>query len=135
MCGKALKLAICATIAFALTASAPTQERTATDLAVVYVGAEDCGPCQVWRRDHLPKFAASAEFSRLTYREVLSPKLFQLLDDTYWPEELRRYRDRLDQRSGVPLWFVVANGNIAVTAQGLSQWQATALPTIRSLAR
>jgi hypothetical protein len=109
---------------------------TASDVTVIYVGADDCAPCQAWRRDGWPQFAASAEFSHLTYREVTSPKLFDLLNDEYWPDDLRRYRDKLDRSAGVPLWFVIADdAKPVLMARGLREWEAQALPKIRSLIR
>lgn len=105
------------------------------NVTVIYVGASDCPPCRLWHRDYLPRFATSGEFSRLTYREVLSPKLFTLMDDAYWPEDLRRYRGRLDRRSGVPLWFVVVEGRIALVGVGLHQWQDLVAPKVSSLLR
>ena len=104
-------------------------------VTVLYVGADDCAPCRVWRREHWARFQASPEFARLAYREVTSPKLFDLLDDDHWPEELRAYRGTLSRSSGVPVWLVVTNNEIVLTARGLRQWEEVALPKIRSLVR
>ena len=105
------------------------------DVAVIYVGASDCPPCRLWSRNYMPRFAASEEFSRLTYREVLAPKLFMVMDDAYWPQDLRRYRDRLDGRSAVPLWFVVVEDRVALVGVGLSQWEDQVVPKVNSLLR
>ena len=135
------KLAIAGTTAIAVTllaASSPvglwdSQQRA--NITVIYVGADDCAPCRAWRRDHWPKFRASPEFTRLNYREVTSPKLFDLLQDNYWPEDLRGHRNALDRTAGVPLWFVVRNDEVALQARGLRQWEEVALPRIRLLVR
>jgi hypothetical protein len=103
------------------------------EVTVIYVGADDCAPCRIWRRDRLPTFAGSREFKRLTYREVNSPKLFDLLKDEHWPADLRQYRDALDRSAGVPLWFVVADGQTTLTARGLREWGELAMPKIRSM--
>ncbi len=113
--------------------SAPVDANPA--VIVIYVGADDCAPCRNWRRDHWPAFRASAMFARLSYREVSSPRLFDLLKDDYWPDDLRARRDALDKGSGVPLWLIVANDGRALTARGLGQWEAVAVPAIRSLVR
>lgn len=105
------------------------------NVAVIYVGASDCPPCRVWSRDYLPRFAASDEFSRLTFREVLAPKLFTLMDDAYWPQDLRRYRERLDRRLAVPLWFVVVEDQVALVGVGLRQWEHQVVPKVNSLLR
>ena len=133
MHGTVTKMAACAVSVLVLSASGRQEQRVRPELTVIYVGAEDCPPCRLWRRDYFPQFERSSDFPRLSYREILSPRLFDLLDDKYWPDELRSYRDRLDQRSAVPLWFVVANGSIVMKAQGLREWTDTALPEIRSL--
>jgi hypothetical protein len=105
------------------------------NVAVIYVGARDCPPCRLWSRDYLPRFAASDEFSRLTFREVLAPKLFTLMDDAYWPQDLRQFRERLDGRSAVPLWFVVVEDQVALTGAGLRQWEDRVVPKVNSLLR
>jgi hypothetical protein len=113
-----------------------TPRSAASDVTVIYIGAEDCAPCRAWRRDGWPQFAASAEYSRLIYREVTSPRLADLLNDEYWPSDLRRYRDKLDRSAGVPLWFVIANdAKPVLMARGLREWEALVLPKIRSLVR
>jgi len=109
--------------------------RTPRQVTLVYVGADDCAPCRAWQRDAGPAFRASPEFARIVYEEVKSPKLFDLLDDAYWPLELRRYRERLDVKAGAPLWLLIADDAIVEKAFGLGQWQAIVLPKLRSLLR
>jgi hypothetical protein len=103
------------------------------EVTVIYVGADDCAPCRIWRRDRLPAFAGSPVFKRLTYREVTSPKLFDLLKDEHWPDDLRQYRDSLDKSAGVPLWFIVADDKMMLTARGLREWGEVAMPKLRSM--
>ena len=105
------------------------------DVTVIYLGADDCPPCRQWSRDYRPRFIASDEFPKLTYREVVAPKLFDLMDNRYWPQDLHGFRQKLDPRSAVPLWFVVVGDRIAVTATGLRQWEDRALPKINSILR
>jgi hypothetical protein len=113
----------------------PGRIEAAANVLVMYLGATDCAPCRTWQRDHWPQFAASSDFKRLAYREVTSPKLFDLLNDDYWPEDLRRYRKTLEANEGVPLWFIVTDGEVALTARGLREWDELALPIIKSLVR
>lgn len=107
----------------------------AHDVTLLYVGAEDCAPCRKWQREDGALFQATAEFQRITYREVKSPALFDLLKDEYWLADLRAFRDRLAPGTGVPLWLVVADGEIVEQQSGASRWQAAVLPKIRSLLR
>jgi hypothetical protein len=108
--------------------------RPARNVAVLYIGADDCAPCRAWRKEHWPNFVTSPEFRQLDYREVVSPKLFSLKDDSHWPDDLRRYRDEFMSRSGVPYWVVMVDGAPTLTAQGLSEWEKV-LSQLKALLR
>jgi hypothetical protein len=111
---------------------APSARR---DITLLYVGADDCAPCRAWQREDGPTFRSSSEFARVTYREVKSPSILDVLKDEYWPDDLRRYRERIGRGAGVPLWLVVANGEIVEQGFGASHWRSSVLPRIRSLLR
>lgn len=113
-------------------ASAPTARGPVT---LVYVGAEDCGPCRAWQLTERGQFLASVESADLVYREVKSPTLRDILKDEYWPHDLRPYRDRLGRGAGVPLWLVISGEEIVEQAFGPSQWRAAVLPRLTSLVR
>jgi hypothetical protein len=119
--------------AFRDDAALPAADRQ--PVMLLYVGADDCPPCRAWQLEARPKFQASAEFAAVTYREVKSPRLLDLLKDEYWPDELRSFRDQLDRRTGVPVWFIVFENGIVERSAGVSQWQSTVLPKVRSLLR
>jgi hypothetical protein len=102
---------------------------------LLYVGAADCAPCRVWQNGDAVRFRESAEFARVTYREVKSPTLRDALSDEMWPGDLRRYRDRLGRNAGVPLWLVVGDGEILAQGFGASQWRSVMLPSIRAFTR
>lgn len=105
------------------------------DVTLLYVGADDCAPCRAWQRADGPAFRSSPEFARVAYREVKSPSVLDLLKDEHWPDDLRRYRTRIGRAAGVPLWLVVADGEILAQGLGASQWRDSVLPKIRSLLR
>lgn len=115
--------------------SGPQRAPARPNVTLIYVGADDCPPCRRWSSDHLPRFTASDAFARLTYRRVVAPTLFTLMNDAYWPQDLRDYRNKLDRRSGVPLWFVVVDDRIALVAAGLHQWEDRVVPKVNSLLR
>ena len=104
-------------------------------LMLVYVGADDCAPCRIWQRGAGAEFRASPDFPRVTYREVRSPSLLDVLKDDYWPDDLRRYRDRLGQGAGVPLWLVISDQEVVERGMGPSQWASAVLPRLKSLLR
>ncbi|MBZ0141187.1 MAG: hypothetical protein K8H87_15685 [Pseudorhodoplanes sp.] len=127
-------IAVLGTAAF-LVVAAPTRSGEAKNVLLLYVGADDCSPCRKWQSDDGATFRSTAEFSRITYREVKAPKLFEVLKDEYWPDDLRLYRDKLGRGAGVPLWIVVSNGAVVEQRFGAAQWRAAVLPKIRSLLR
>lgn len=106
-----------------------------TDVMLLYVGAEDCAPCRAWQGGDGAAFFASPEFPRITYREVKSARLHDLLKDENWPDELRPYRDRLRRSDGVPLWLIIANQKIVQHRFGAAEWRTTVRPAIESLLR
>ena len=122
-----------AAIAYSL-ASLPSPSPR-SDITLVYVGAEDCAPCRKWQREDGTAFRSSGEFAHVMYREVKAPALFDLLKDEHWPQELRRYRERLPRGAGVPLWIVLAGGEVVDQSFGAAQWKSAVLPKIRSLLR
>lgn len=109
--------------------------KSAAQVTLVYVGAEDCAPCRQWQSGAKIDFRSSADYSRLTYREVKSPTLFDVLNDSHWPEDLRFLRGAIGARAGVPLWLVVADNRIVAQGFGLAQWNGLVLPRIKALVR
>jgi hypothetical protein len=105
------------------------------DLLLLYVGADDCVPCRTWQGGAGEAFRTSPEFARVSYREVKSPTLFDVLGDEHWPEDLRGYRDQLGPAAGVPLWLVIADREIVERGFGASQWHGAVLPKLKSLLR
>jgi hypothetical protein len=105
------------------------------DVMLLYVGAEDCAPCRAWQNGEGVAFQASAEFQRITYREIKSPHLLDVMKDENWPDEIRGYRDSLRRSDGVPLWLVVADHKIVEQRFGAAEWRARILPAIKSLLR
>jgi hypothetical protein len=125
-----LVAAAAAIAAATLAAKAPPPR--ASDLLLIYVGAEDCAPCRAWQNGDGAEFRKSSEFARIGYREVKSPRLYDLLEDEHWPEEIRAWRSRLKRSDGVPLWLIVSGNDVLVQRHGLAAWQASVMPTLRS---
>jgi hypothetical protein len=115
-----------------LTTGTPFSSRT---LTLVYVGAKNCAPCEIWQQNQGIALRDSKKFRRLTYREVKSPSLFDVLKDEYWAEDLRIYRQAIKREAGLPLWLVIADGQLVMQSFGLTQWQEAVLPKIKSLLR
>lgn len=105
------------------------------DIRLIYVGAEDCAPCRAWQNGDGAAFRKSTMFSRIGYREVKSPRLHDVLEDEYWPEELRAFRSQLKPSDGVPLWLIVSGNQVIARAFGPTAWNTIVLPTLRSRLR
>ena len=129
----AIAAAMLAMVAAASAIIGPPPAQAPNNVTVVYVGAENCAPCDKWQRDQGDIFRRSTEFSRLTYREVKSPSLLDVMKDDYWPEDLRQYRSTIGQGAGVPLWLVIADDRLVMQGFGARQWQGAVLPAIKSL--
>ena len=132
--GAVIGIAIAA-IAVTVWAGHVGKPASAKDVMLLYVGAEDCAPCRAWQNGEGAAFLASAEFPRITYREVKSPHLLDVLKDENWPDEIRLYRDGLRRSDGVPLWLVVSDHEIVEQRFGAAEWRASILPKIKSLLR
>lgn len=129
--GAILTVILPVVVAAILIGVSPAQP--AKNVTLVYVGAENCAPCEEWQRHQGDAFRRSAEFSRLTYRELESPSLLDVLKDDNWPEDLRSYRRAIGGGAGVPLWLVIADDRLVMQGFGARQWQEKVLPKIRSL--
>jgi hypothetical protein len=112
-----------------------TNPARSSKVTLLYVGATDCAPCRIWQNGDGMRFRESAEFARISYREVKSPTLRDALNDEVWPGDLRRYRDMLGRDAGVPLWIIVEDGEVLGRGFGASQWREVILPRVRALLR
>lgn len=140
--GSAATRMASAALALALAAVILTADRNdgsnvakAESVMLLYVGAENCGPCVTWQRSDGVAFRESKEFTRVSYREVKSPTLFDVLKDQNWPDDLVAYRQSIDRHAGVPLWLVVVDEQVVMQRSGLSQWQEAVLPKLKALLR
>ena len=124
-----------AAIAITVWRQYPGRPAPASNIMVLYVGAEDCAPCRAWKSGEGTAFFASPDFARITYREVKSPHLQDILNDENWPDEIRVYRKSLQRSDGVPLWLVVSDHEIVEKQHGTAQWRANILPKIKSFLR
>lgn len=105
------------------------------NIMLLYVGAEDCAPCRAWRKGDGAAFFASAEFARITYREVRSAHLEEVLNDENWPEDIRGYRSSIKRSDGVPLWLIISDHAIVEQRFGTPAWHERVLPALRSYLR
>jgi len=101
-------------------------------VVLLYVGADDCAPCRAWRNGEGAAFLASAESGRITYREVKSSHLEDILKDENWPEDIRGLRNGIHRSDGVPLWLVISDQVVVEQQFGATAWKQRVLPKIKS---
>jgi len=102
---------------------------------LLYVGADDCIPCRAWRQAHWAALRSAPPFAGLQFIEVRAERSEDLLQDSYWPEDLRRYRSAIPSGAGVPLWMLLHGETVLVRAWGAQQWYNRMLPALRHAAR
>jgi hypothetical protein len=130
--GRGIALVAMAVVVAAATMTRHFARAPQVDVMLLYVGADDCAPCRSWRSGDGAAFLASSESARITYREVRSPHLGDVLSDANWPEDIRGYRSRIKPSDGVPLWLVVADHAVVAQQFGTAAWRERVLPMIRS---
>jgi hypothetical protein len=121
-----------AAVVAALPVSQVSRPALAADITLIYVGADDCAPCRVWQNGDGAAFRQSSDFARISYIEVKSPRLHDVLKDENWPAEIRAYRGLLKRSDGVPLWLVLSNTEVIEQRFGPAAWRANILPAIKS---
>jgi hypothetical protein len=100
-------------------------------LTVIYIGADDCGPCRIWRRDKRRDCLGSGVFQNIKYREVIVSRLYDLLVEAQWPAALMFLREQVRARPGGPQWFIIQDGHIITWEAGLSAWRRVVWPMIQ----
>jgi hypothetical protein len=108
-----------------LAASAAGTARAANDLQVIYIGGQDCGPCQRWRSTYEARWLASPEYQRVVWYEVEPPHLMQAYQERHWPEALRPVLTQVPRKSGTPRFLIVDDGRIVSNEMGVSKWLNT----------
>ena len=99
----------------------------------VYVGADDCPPCQAWRKSELPRFEASTLRQRVDFRSVLAAHWSYVGDPYYWPAELAWIRADTDIARGAPQYVVAKDGKVLLRSFGTGSWKTKVLPLLERL--
>ena len=103
----------------------------ANDIAVVYLGANDCPFCQHWEARAKGELLASAEGKAVRYYEIKGETLRQPIMERHYPEELRWLARRLGPLRGVPRFVLLVNGKVAWSVFGTNDYETIFLPALR----
>jgi len=97
----------------------------ARDLQVIYVGGQDCPPCQRWIATYRDRWLASPEYRQVTWYEVAPPHLKEAYQERHWPDPLRPVLAQVPYKSVTPRFLVVQDGRIVSNESGVSKWLNT----------
>jgi hypothetical protein len=119
---------VAASVAIALAVPAE-----AARIQLIYVGADNCGPCKNWELFSEPAWRKSPEAKQVELRKVKVPFFINTASDSAWPEDLRWVRDRTNARSGTPRFIVVVDDRVVGTAFGTNGWSQRTVPLLARL--
>lgn len=90
----------------------PVRKNSSIDL--VYMGANDCQPCRLWKAFDLPKLRASNEFPHIRFTDVQKWIQDPIPGMENLPEHLRPMRDELvrviNRKGGSPMFALLVDG-------------------------
>lgn len=108
--------------------SGPDPTRPVT---LIYIRSPVCPYCLDWERTAEPRWLASPERARLTYRVLEFAHFRNIAEDSGWPEDLRWVRDRERLSRGTPRFIVIRDDDVLISAFGTGSWERDVLPVIR----
>ena len=107
----------------------------ANDIAVVYLGANDCPFCQHWearaKGELLAELRATPGGKSVRYYEVHGETLRQPIVERHYPEELKWLGRRLGPSRGVPRFILLVDGQVARSVFGTNDYASIFLPALR----
>ena len=107
----------------------------ADEIAVVYLGADDCPYCRHWearaKGELMGELRASPGGNAFRYYEVKGETLRQPIVERHYPEELKWLARRLGPSRGVPRFILVVNGEVTWSVYGTSEYEKIFLPALR----
>lgn len=85
-------------------------------IELVWMGGDDCPPCAVWKRQELPRFAATPEGRSIRITGVDKPIRSPVPAAEALPPAARVYKTQLDEasagRSGSPQMALMVDGKV-----------------------
>lgn len=92
------------------------QESPEPQITMVYMGGDDCPPCQGWRLFELPKLQKSEVFKRVKFFHAIKGIKSTVPPRMFLPAEIKEFKAKLDIASGgmggSPQTAILVNGEI-----------------------
>lgn len=105
------------------------------DIAVVYLGTNDCPFCQHWearaKGELLDELRTTPAVKAVRYYEVRGETLRLPIVERHYPDELKWLARKLGPSRGVPRFLLVVNGEIAWSVFGTNDYARIFLPALR----
>jgi hypothetical protein len=89
-------------------------------LTVIYLGAKDCRPCQVFERYQKETFKQKIAAKGMNFREFKVDSLRYIRQTSAWPADLKWLLDILVSESGAPWFFTVQGQSLLSETQYFS---------------
>lgn len=99
-------------------------------VTLVYLRAANCPYCLSWERNVEPKWLASVERGKVSYRALSFATFRDLTTDDVWPTDLKWIRDELNVKKGTPRWILVKDREVLAKALGSNHWGDIMMPAI-----
>ena len=107
----------------------------ADDIAVVYLGTNDCPYCRHWearaKGELKEELLSSPEGRAVRYYEVKGETLRQPIVERHYPDELKWLGRQLGPSRGVPRFILLVNGKVAWSVFGTNDYERIFLPALR----
>src|SRR5689334_7400710 len=97
-------------IAATLAVLASSETRAASRIELVYVGAQECPYCKLWRRREQPTLVSSPLFKQIAFTEVEPRRIRDAYNPRYWPARLLPILQSLLVPDGTPRFLVLKDG-------------------------
>jgi hypothetical protein len=112
----------------------------ADEIAVVYLGTNDCPYCQHWearaKGELKEELQASPRGRAVRYYEVKGETLRQPISERHYPDELKWLGQKMGPLRGVPRFLLLVDGKVAWSVIGTNDYEKVFLPALRqALAR
>ena len=107
----------------------------AADIAVVYLGTNDCPYCQHWearaKGEMLEGLRTLPGGKAVRYYEVKGETLRRPIEERHYPDEIKWLGRRLGPSRGVPRFILLVDGNVAWSVFGTNDFERVFLPALR----
>jgi hypothetical protein len=100
---------------------------------VVFVYADDCAACHIFKTQDWPQFMASPVSRAVNFVRTSAPKTTQAFQVRYWPSEARPFHSAVKVPI-VPSFILVKKRNVVLVGNGILGWRNQVLPQVRQLA-